>query len=312
MDSMRFARLIALLLSAGVPAPAPAGSDQASPSPPPAAEAPAPPIREPTPKVDASAKAPRLGAAEIEARRKNAQEKNALIDRVLAGMGGAERVDSVKTLILVGKTRTTSPEGPVETEDRTTIRFPHSYRLDITVEAGKFSKLAIPEGVYLIGPTGAVQLPEAEKRAVESSIMRNPLVLMKTRRDRAFSASSGGELRIGGRAVDLLDLRVALDSTTLAIDRENGRVLELRYKTRGGEPEKEALMTVSYSDFRTVDGLSFPFGSETSFDGRRVSGSRLREIQVDRTVDAGLFQPPLILAAPPTPTHTPALPAHVP
>ena len=251
-----------------------------------------------------------MGPAEIEARRKAAQEKNALIDRVLAGMGGAGRVDSVKTLILVGKTRTTSPEGPVETEDRTTIRFPHFYRFDITVEAGKFSKLAIPEGVYLLGPTGAVQLPEAEKRAVESSIMRNPLVLMKTRRDRAFWASSGGVGRIGGRAVDLLDLRVVLDSMTLAIDRENGRVLELRYKTRGGEPEKEALMTVSYSDFRKVDGLSFPFVSESSFDGKKVSESRLREIQVDRSVDARLFQPPLVLAAPPTPP--PALPGGLP
>jgi hypothetical protein len=132
--------------------------------------------------------------------------------------------------------------------------------------------------------------------------MRNPLVLMKTRRDRAFSASSGGVSRIGSRAVDLLDLRVVLDSMTLVVDRENGRVLELRYKTRGGVPEKEALMTVSYSDFRTVDGLSFPFVSESSFDGKKVSESRLREIQVDRTVDAGLFQPPLVLAAPPTPT----------
>ena len=312
---MIFAHLISLLLFAGVAAAALEGSDQASPSPPPAAETPAPPTRTPTPIVDESAKAPRLGPAEIEARRKAAEEKDALLARVLAGMGGAERVDSVQTLILVGRTRTTSPEGPVETEDRTTIRFPHFYRLDITVEAGKFSKLAIPEGVYLIGPTGAVQLPEAEKRAVESSIMRNPLVLMKTRRDRAFSASSGGGSRIGGRAVDLLDLRdlrVVLDAMTLAIDRENGRVLELRYKTRGGKPEKEALMTVSYSDFRTVDGLSFPFVSESSFDGKKVSESRLREIQVDRTVDAGLFQPPLVLAAPPTPTPTPALLGGVP
>jgi hypothetical protein len=310
---MRFARLIALLLSAGIAASALGGSDQASPSPPPAAETPTPPTGALTPKVDESAKAHRLGAVEIEARRKAEQEKNALIDRALSGMGGAERVDSVKTLILVGKTRTTSPEGPVETEDRTTIRFPHFYRLDITVGAGKFSKLAVSEGVYLIGPTGAVQLPEAEKRRVESSIMRNPLMLMKTRRDRAFSASPAGVTRIGGRAVDLLDIRVVFDSTTLAVDRENGRILELRYKTRGGEQEKEALMTVSYSDFRTVDGLSFPFVSESSFDGKNVSQARLREIQVDRTVDSGLFQPPpLVLAAPPTPTATPALPGHVP
>ena len=46
--------------------------------------------------------------------------------------------------------------------------------------------------------------------------------------------------------------------------------------------------------------------------GKKVSESRLREIQVDRTVDAGLFQPPLVLAAPPTPTPTPALLGGVP
>ncbi len=291
------------LLSLSFPA-----SGQSSATPDPTSASAAAVTRTPTPYQDETAKAPRFSAQELEARRQSLGATKTLMDRVLAAMGGADRVDSVKSLILVGKTGRQSTEGLVQTEDRTWFQFPHSYRLDVTLRGATYSKLAVREGVFLITPTGAVQLPEPEKSAVEDSIVRNPLVLMKTRRDRAFAPLAGAATRVGGRPVDLLELRVVLDRITLAVDRENGRILQLRYTAKGGIPEKEGIMTISYSDFRSVDGLSYPFASESSFAGTKVAETHLLDVQLNRPLDGSLFRPPLVVAIPPTPTDTPAIP----
>jgi hypothetical protein len=228
-----------------------------------------------------------------------------LLEKALAGLGGASRVDSVKTLMVKSKQWTRTSEGPLETSRMTYYQFPNSYRSEVTMGKTTVATIVNSEGAFLSSAAGAIQLSQAQRGAVERSITRDPLILLKTRRDRAFLAEPGGAGSVAGRPVHFLRIKLVFDTTTLAVDDRDGRVLQIDYTTRGGSPEKEGTMKVAFSDFRAIQGLAYPFLATGVFNGEKVLESRIESVELDKPVAPVLFAvPPVIPGTASTPTPT--------
>ncbi len=209
-------------------------------------------------------------------------------------MGGAAVIDRIKSLEFRGRSvRRTAVGGENELQITTRIVFPDRYRQDISLPGGSLATILGPEGAFLVpSQGGSIPLPEEQRLEIEMAIMRNPVALLKTRRDKTFMTLGAGSGESDGKRVELLTVLSGGESTTLSLDMQTGRIMRMRYTHRDAQAVEREMIEVIYSDFRPVDGLTYPFAAEGTVEGGVSFSNRLESLIINGAVDLSLFVPP--------------------
>jgi hypothetical protein len=213
-------------------------------------------------------------------------------------MGGA-LVDSLTSLVIEGRTILYEESGQMEQPVTTYYSFPHSFRRDVRLSAGMLGTVVTPEGAFLLGPAGTVELPEEKRYEIERSIVRNPVAFLKTRRQKRFEAAFSGTGRVGDEPVEIVRVEIGGEPTTVAISSANGRILQMRYLARGGADEHLGEAVALFSDFRRVDGLTYPFATTGHFEGKKSASTLVERVKVNEPLPGSLFLARPTGAAPP-------------
>ena len=114
------------------------------------------------------------------------------------------------------------------------------------------------------------------------------MALLKARNASDFIAFAAGYGKVGENEVELLRVGYKATTTILGIDKNTGRVLQTAFRDRrGGYGE----IVRTFSDFREVDGLSFPFSAEESFNGKLIASPLVvyESFKVNTALDPVLF-----------------------
>ena len=92
----------------------------------------------------------------------------------------------------------------------------------------------------------------------------------------------GATEEIGGAKLDVIDVGAGIK---LYFDAEGVLV-------RRSEEGSRGTVVSSWSDFRKVDGASFPFASITEADGQKLIDAKLDKVEVNPEVAADTFKKP--------------------
>ncbi len=224
-----------------------------------------------------------------------------LVDKAVAAMGGPAVVDGVRSLVLASKQQQRSPLGEYPATVTTTVLYPASVRRDVTLPGGTISTVLTPEAAWITGFLGTFPMEKADREQFEAGAMRLPLTLLKSRYGRLFRASYPGPF-LPGTPGDPLIVKIGSEETQLSLDPE-GRIVQIVWTGPSPvDPAKKVWIRVNYSDFRTVDGLTYPFASTGWVADEKVSTSQLESIRVNAEIDSELFAKP---APAPTPAAAP-------
>lgn len=112
--------------------------------------------------------------------------------------------------------------------------------------------------------------------------------LLKSRHDPTFRASSPVAL-LPETPGDVVFVRIGSEESQVSLDSE-GRIVQILWA--GSAPfdsSKRASIRVTYSDSRTVTGLTLPFASAGWIENEKVSATRLDSVLLNEEVDARLF-----------------------
>lgn len=226
-----------------------------------------------------------------------------LLEKAVAAMGGAAVVDGVKTLVLTGKMQQRSAVGDYEATVTTTFLYPDKVRRDVVLPTGAaISSIFTPDRAWMEGALGNIDLPEEEKQKLEVAAMRNLVSILKSRSHKLYRVSLGDSAGAGGEQRDVLVIWIAGQTTEAVLDGEH-RIVEFSWEAPPSSPEaKKERIRLRYSDFRMVEGLVYPFSSETFSGEEKVSSFHLGSLRVNQPVPPALFAPPG-----PVPTTTPPL-----
>jgi hypothetical protein len=228
-------------------------------------------------------------------------------------MGGANAVDGVRTLELKGNAKRIFPGGQeTKFQSSTTIQLSGAVRQDLDLAFGRLTTVWTPQGAFTDMGSGPVLLPDVQRAELEAGFRRNLVALLQTRKQPDFHAFDRGEVTVGGVSATEVEVHSAGQATTLAIDRASGRILRTRsvspMEARSGKRET----VTEYSDYRKVDGLTYPFSATTSLGGQPAAAIQLESVRLNGPVEAALFEPstaPVPAEGPeetsPTPAATP-------
>jgi len=200
-----------------------------------------------------------------------------LLDLALKGMGGAKAVDGVKNYranIVLGYQQ----NGKVtEYKQTQTFVFPGRYRNEYDWGGSLDATDLVPGKVTSISSKETWVREEPVRAAMERELYRHPLAILKARREPGFVAIAAGSGTVGDARVEYLKVAFKGATTTLAIESSSGRVLQVAYRDRKGAFGD---LVRTFSDFRTVDGLTAPFKFEESFNGKPVTSPLVRVVDV--------------------------------
>lgn len=223
----------------------------------------APPSPPPDEASAAAVQAAAETAASAEGPAAEAPVDQARLDKAVAGFGGAERIDGLRTLV-VESTMTRIPEGGQQTtiRQRSYVAFPDRFRREAILEGMTVASAVGPAGAFVVSPLGILPLPEEERAAMVHGFARTPLSLLRNRDSEAFSATAAGEGELDGAPVEYLEIVSDGDHHRLALDPETGQVQEIRFTTQPSTaPDTEATA-------ETADGTETAGEAETGDEAK--------------------------------------------
>jgi len=166
-----------------------------------------------------------------------------------------------------------------------TFAFPDSLRQETVRQNFTLVSVITPSDSFVIANNGARPMPEAGRAAIYKELYHELIVLLRARTRSDFKAWATGNSDV---AVELPGF-----TTTLGIDRATGRVVSQTYKGRGpggvlGE------ITINYSDYRSIEGLSLPFKTTATFDGQPLPplSTTIETIKINGQIDPSNFKKP--------------------
>ena len=181
----------------------------------------------------------------------------ALLARVVAAVGGADRLNAVKDY-----TQTASANvGPMKVEQKNQLILPSTFRQENTLPFGKVVS-------YFDGKTGWVKAPQGEMPVsgpllaqLKQQMFTEYIGLLKSNQTegRAVNLASPGVIEVseGGQ------------SARLTVDEATGLLKSLAMDTNG--PQGQVLTEYKFSDYKDVAGVKIPHKIEISQGGVKAT-----------------------------------------
>ena len=219
-----------------------------------------------------------------------------LLAKAVEALGGAARVDGLVSYQEKATTRT--PQGEVAGQFVLTRSFPNRYRSDRIAGSNTVSYVIAPHESFVIAQQQVFPMGAAQQASFEKSFKRSPLELLRARAGAQFKAAAAGTTKADETTVEQVMIEIEGALMTLGVDPQTGRILSLSYFDRAPN-FMFGNITLTYSDFRTVDGLSLPFKVTATVNGSpspNLSRS-VESIIVNGKLDSALFERPKTPAA---------------
>lgn len=218
-------------------------------------------------------------------------EGKALIAKVVDALGGAAKLQAVKSFQADITSTQKTPQGDLSMSLKTTIVFPDRIHAEVQGPMGSFTMVATPQAAFVSAPGHGVQnLPEARKDDALEQIKRDLIYVGQHADDPGFVFAAGGSEKIGD--IDAKILEISGEGVTMRwyVDPQTGHVLRETYQTisRSGPAAGET----DLEDWKTVDGITLPYLHKNKQNGEDSSTTQYTAIQLNPTVDPKMFEKP--------------------
>lgn len=210
------------------------------------------------------------------------------LQKALNALGPPEQVAKIQSVRWVGTVVETTGERTSVEEQRLQV-YPDRVFVSLKNSKGLTQKLVItPDFSYQASGhlTGAISASAVG--VYREQVKFDPIYIAQHSGD--YTLSPQGVEGEGNGDVDHLKITLGGVDYLWTISAQTGHLLSIKYQTKSGNVTRE------YSDYRLVDGLSFPFKWRTTESGRTTE-TTISKYEVNPVVDESLFQPPQNLSA---------------
>ena len=234
--------------------------------------------------------------AELVASPEALKEGQALIERAVAAIGGAAKLDGLTSYQETGLATATTTNGYSQFKTVTTRVFPNSMRRDQTRSFGTVTNVLAPTGSFTVFQNDTRKsvrmMTDVHRVDLEKQLRRNILHVLRARRQPDFKVAVVAAKP--GDAGKLLSVGFGDVRVRLGVDPVSGRILSLSYVGRNPSTGEIGEIVQTFSDFRDVYGLMLPFKITGTFNGAADSQQdyTVETIAINGKVEPALFERP--------------------
>jgi len=235
------------------------------------------------------------GAATEEKKESNPEGK-VLATKVVQALGGAEKLNSVKSLKSAFTLEQKTGPMPGQIQAETTIVYPDHMKVDMTMQQGSFSMIITPAAAFVVSGGQLVQeLPPSRRDESMAQIRRDLIYIAQHVSDPAFKFAASGTEKSGDINTRVVEVSGPGVDMRWFVDPESGRIIRETYQSMGRSGPENTETT--FSDWRPVEGLNLPFRRVNKQNGEDSSSAQFTSVQLNPQVDPKIFEKPA--ASPP-------------
>jgi zinc protease len=229
------------------------------------------------------------GAASKKAAASN-PEGMALIAKVVQALGGAEKVQAVKSIRQKATLLIKTPGGEIPIEAEGTTLFPDTTYMKLVTPMGDRVTVLSPAGAF-VGMGGETRdMPANMKEETLKTLKRNLIFVAQHASDPKFTFAASGAEKIGDLEAKIVEVGADGVETRWYVDPQSGKVLRTAFQAVG--MSGPTLRVTDNLEWMTVDGITLPSKQSISENGQPSGSSTVKEIVINPTVDPKLFERP--------------------
>ncbi|HWH58040.1 MAG TPA: pitrilysin family protein [Terriglobales bacterium] len=218
-------------------------------------------------------------------------EGKALVSKVVQALGGAEKLNSVKSVKSKFTVDQKSGQMPGQIQAESSIVYPDHMKLDMTMPQGSFSIVVTPAAAFVESGGQVVQeLPPSRRDESMAQIHRDLIYIAQHASDPAFAFAASGSEKSGDTDTAIVDVSGPGVDLRWFVDPQSGKVVRETYQAMGRSgPENTE---TAFSDWRPVNGLNLPFHRANKQNGQDASTTQFTSFELNPQVDPKIFEKP--------------------
>jgi hypothetical protein len=217
---------------------------------------------------------------------KSSPEGVALIKKVQSFAGGKAKIDAVVATHTVSSMQTQGPQGPMEVEIDSIVKYPDYSRRVVKTPAGPRTMVTTPDGAFMAGPMGSQDIPASQRTMMRNESHADILSVLKNIDNPKYTFTVAGTEKVG--TADAKALTVDADGAAIKwlVDPTSGKILRRISQSPRGET------VTDYTEWKTFDGITLPISFTTTTAGQPNGKGTLKSMEINPTIDPKMFEKP--------------------
>ena len=205
-----------------------------------------------------------------------------LINKVRDFVGGKNAVNNIQSVREVGTMSVRTPNGPMEMEMESLMRYPESQRVVMKTPMGEMTMVSTPDAAFMAGPMGQQDMPASQRANMRNDNKQELVNVLKNADNPAYT------FNIAGTEGTAQIVEVNADGSMFKwyVDPATGRVIKKVSQGRQGE------QVIEYTEWKNFSGVNLPVAFTVTAGGQPGGGGKMTTIEINPTVDPKAFDKP--------------------
>ncbi len=238
---------------------------------------------------------PELKGAEQEVATASNAEGKALLAKVIAALGGEEKIQTVKSYRQQASLVVKTPQGELPIQAEEIVVLPDRSWQKLATPMGEMSRVVSPAAAFMATPMGTRDLPASQKENELKGLRRDLLYIAQHEADPKFVFAASGTAKVGDVEAKVLDVNADGADVRWYIDPQSGRILRASWQSAGMQGPGEVV--ADYDDWRAVGGVSLPFKETRTRNGEKEATIEVKNVEFNPPIDPKIFEKPPETAA---------------
>src|SRR6202041_686041 len=218
---------------------------------------------------------------------------------VLAGAKatGGDILKTVKSVEVHVSGSAFTAQGPMDLKIKLTIMFPDHLRNDAELPVGTITQGFDGKAAWVLAPQGLMDLPEDFNPELWRGIaLTGGWGLYQSALDGKITAQFLDDEDFDGKKTNLVLWSGPSGPIRLYFDANTHLLIGAHFRSITPQGDVEA--DQHWSDFRTVEGLQYPFRNQVDHDGKKFTETTVSDVKINTSPDPGIFARPAEEKAP--------------
>jgi zinc protease len=212
-----------------------------------------------------------------------------ILGKSIAALGGPALL-GIKDLVINEKLLQTTPMGEFTIETDLQIVRPNKMAMQMKTPMGSLQMVFDGANAWMKGPMGTRDIGGAQRQELESELYGDLYYMLQNLDKPEFTPQYWKDDTADGKNVNVVLVRYNPTNYLVRLFIDPATGLVVKKIARGTGPSGPTDVEETYSDYRTADGVQFPFKTVSTSDGKRVSEVTVTTVKVNGGVKDEVFK----------------------
>jgi zinc protease len=204
---------------------------------------------------------------------------------------GGAAISSLKGAEILEKGNIYTPQGPLAITVKWQVQYPDKVHSEIGTPMGQMVQVTDGKSAWIQSPRGTAEVPSSAVGEFERGILLfGAWGLYQQALSGNVQAQYIGQEDMDGKKTDAVNWLASFGTIKLYFDSATHLLIAAKFQSTGTQGTEDS--DEHWSDFRTVEGLQFPYQSVLNRSGQKFTDSTVQEVHLNPALDPALFTKP--------------------